>query len=268
MLKNKFKILLLILCFCCSGCREKLIHGLTENEANKLMAQLYAVDAEPRKVQQPDGSWAIAVPSGQASWVLKYLDDTRVMKDTAQKEAQSTSIISSRDEQRFKFERSLSREIEYTLTSIENVLQARVHLNLPPRDPFFGKKLQAAESGSASILLIVTKDFKLLPADISHLVAGAAGIAKEKVTVLLDRSEVQLSRSQESVAPLKEEGFFSFSKILRFCSGVGMQLFFSLLILLGGGFWFFMKLRHKKQKSFSAIAQALQKQTTSQSNIG
>ena len=135
-----FAILILLL----SGCRERIVHDLSETDANRLVAELYRIEAAPAKVQQPDGKWSVAVPGSRAMDAVKHLEQSRLLRELHPQPPAPASIMSSREEQRFQHERALSREIEYTLAGIEGVLQPRVHLNIPARDPFLGQPLPGA----------------------------------------------------------------------------------------------------------------------------
>ncbi len=264
---NKFLPLLFIL-LTISGCKEKLVHDLQENDANKLMAQLYAVNAEPRKIQQSDGKWTIAVPEDQASWVMKYLDEARVMREASPIEP--ASVMSGRDEQRFKYERALSREIEYTLSSLDKVLQVRVHLNLPARDPMFGRKISEDEKGSGSVLLVVAKDFSATENEISKLVSGASGIAAKEVSVLINRSDISALMPtvvEEALPVVKKVEAPAVAKVqkrsFKFSFSPNYEVIASVAILLLGIIWLMMKKKTKRaqKNKFAGIAQALKAQT-------
>lgn len=97
-------------------------------------------------------------------------------------------MLSSREEQRFQFERALSRELESTLGALDGVFEARVHLNLPPIDPIFGQQLSPTK-GTASVLLLVGADFSAHLTEISSMVAGASGIPIGGVSVLVSQSK-------------------------------------------------------------------------------
>ena len=263
---TKFLPLLFIL-LTITGCKEKLVHDLAENDANKLMAQLYAVNAEPRKIQQSDGKWTIAVPEDQASWVMKYLDEARVMREASPIEP--ASVMSGRDEQRFKYERALSREIEYTLASLDKVLQVRVHLNLPARDPMFGRKISEDERGSASVLLVVAKDFSASDTEISKLVAGASGIEAKEVSVLINRSDIAalmpaVPAVEEPVATKPQAvAVKAPRKPFKLSFSPNYEVIASVAILLLGVIWLVMKKKAKKTNNnkFAGIANALKAQT-------
>jgi len=179
--KNILVLILIIL----TGCQEAILHNLTETEANQLMTRLHEVQIPSKKFREPDGKWGLQVPRAKNLEAIKYLSDTRVLRHRSEQLRAGGSLVSSRDEQRFLFERSLSREIESTLAAVDGVLEARVHLNMPAVDPLFGRPLSNKARGSASVLLVFQEESSLDEEQVSSLVAGAAGIEPELITVVL-----------------------------------------------------------------------------------
>lgn len=97
----------------------------------------------------------------------------------------------------------MSGSIESTLRSLDGVREARVHLNLPETDPLLGQS-RSTEGSSGSVLLVVGEDFRGSREEISHLVAGATGIAATAVSVLISAeplSHVEEERDVTHVPP-------------------------------------------------------------------
>ena len=88
----------------------------------------------------------------------------------------------SREEQWFRYERSVAVSIEESLSTIRGVLETRVHLNLPEKDPLFGTK--KLDVGSGSVLLVVDDRYATEKTDVANLVSGAAGIPAQYISVL------------------------------------------------------------------------------------
>lgn len=171
---------------CLANCRETIIHNLSENDANRFLTKLNQSSIEASKDKQSDGMWSISVNKEDSMKALKKLDDSRLLKAVAYASNERSSLISSKEDQKFYFERSLSAEIEKTILSIEGVLEARVHLNIPVTDPILGNRL-ANSKGSGSVLLIVRDKFSMEPEALSQLVSGAAGIEKSQISVLISK---------------------------------------------------------------------------------
>ena len=192
------KWLFIFICLSLSACQEQIIHNLSEGEANRLTAKLHGANIAPQKVRQPDGRWAIAVNDSEALEAIKHLSDARFFRKQSQSLSHRSGFMPSRDDQRFRYERALSQEIESTLTSIQGVLEARVHLNLISTDPLFGKPLRDDEESSGSVLLVTTIKSEIAKEDVAQLVSGASGISAKFISVLIHSAE-QREQSQEEV---------------------------------------------------------------------
>jgi len=177
-------LLLVLLLF--TGCKEQIVHDVNELEANRILTSLHEAKIDGRKVRQADGTWAISVSSSDSLPAIRHLNESRIIRDTAAGLNTRSGIIGSREDQRFRFERALSREIESTLSSIDGVLESRVHLNIPPVDPLFGRRLNDA-SGSASVLVVANKSSAVSREEVVALVAGASGISADVISVLISQ---------------------------------------------------------------------------------
>lgn len=168
----------------CSSCREQIVHNLSETEANRFLTRLLDIKVDAEKEKQPDGKWLISVPERDSATSIKFLDSTRMFRQTRADADERSSVISTREDQRLRSERIVSQNIEDTLTSIAGVLEAHVHLNLPPADPLFGYRLNSS-SGSASVLVVAGQELHLTKEEIISLITGASGIASSAVAVVI-----------------------------------------------------------------------------------
>lgn len=166
-----------------TACQEEILHDLSEREANKALSHLSMARLDAKKVLQADGRWAIAVARDEMVPALTHLDSQRVLASRGGgTQAIKGSMIPSREEQWFRFERSLASSIEESLAAIPGVLEARVHVNVPEEDPLFASSERAG--GSGSVLLVVDDSFSAKDEEIAALVAGATGIPRGVVQVL------------------------------------------------------------------------------------
>ena len=182
-----------------SGCEEQILHDLSEPDANKVLSRLSAGNVGATKVLQSDGRWAISVPRDAIVPALSYLDTNRVLspRTSAVSAGSKGGFVPSREEQWFRYERSVAISIEDSLSAMLGVLEARVHLNLPETDPLFGTRKES--SGSGSVLLVVDARYAARDEEIAALVSGAAGIPGSRVTVLKSQAPqvVGAAHSQE-----------------------------------------------------------------------
>lgn len=250
------KLLLLFLLIVTIGCREQIIHNLSESDANNLLTMLNEISIHATKIKQPDGNWALEVEKEDSIKAIKYLSDSRVLRDVKTSQPGKSSIISSREDQRFQFERSLSGEIESTLMSIEGVLEARVHLHLPARDPLFGQTMEGDESGSGSVLIVAREGFSYTEERLAALVSGAAGIKKEKINVLISmgaNGEEKLTSAKDLITDKKEVISSSPNievKDITTESNMGLMLQIAISLLICGiGIIFYLFRSHKKKSN-------------------
>lgn len=168
-----------------AACREQILHDLDELEANKILTRLNQGGVEAQKIKQADGNWGIEVESSHSMQALNLLNAARALKRSAEIPNKKSDLLSSREEQRFAFERAISHELERTIVSMPGVLEARVHLNMPAADPIFGQDISSGAKSSASVLLVCELGFQNKVEQIQALVSGAAGIEADKVTVII-----------------------------------------------------------------------------------
>jgi type III secretion protein J len=229
-----------------TACRERIVHDLSENEVNRLMTTLSEIPLKSEKIKQADGRWALAVAKRDVMTAIKYLSRARLLQRTTPNRKERGRMIPSREDQRFEFERALSREIEYTLTSVEGVLEARVHLNLPVRDPLFGRPLDEQAGGTASVLLVATPDFALSKEEISLLVSGASGVAPNAIAVLLSGGGPEPAAAPGEETRLNAAPAKTPIAAGRWLRAPGLQIAAVLLLLGFAGLWTAHKLSNRK----------------------
>jgi type III secretion protein J len=173
-----------------AGCDEQILHDLSEQDANKVLSRLSAGALDARKVLQSDGRWAISVSRDLIVPALSFLDNNRVLSPRSSPSSGNSKggFVPSREEQWFRYERSIAASIEDSLSAMLGVLEARVHLNMPETDPLFGSRKE--NTGSGSVLLVVDARYAAKDEEISGLVSGAAGIPANKVTVLKSQAQI------------------------------------------------------------------------------
>ena len=187
--------LMLFLLLFLLGCDEQILHDLSEQDANKVISRLGTGRVDAKKVLQSDGRWAISVSRDSTVPALAFLETNRVLAPRAAQAGSATKsgFVPSREEQWFRYERSVASSIEDSLGTVRGVLEARVHLNLPETDPLFGTRRESI--GSGSVLLVIDEHYSSKDEEIAALVGGAAGIPSTKVNVL--RSLARFEKTTE-----------------------------------------------------------------------
>ncbi len=255
----------LFLLLCLGGCRETIVHDLDESDANQLLTQLDSSGIAVEKNKQSDGKWAIAVASADILKAIQILNDQRLLgsqSDTdLEQVAGSSGLLASREDQLLSLERARGRAIEATLKSMPAVVDARVHLNLPLRDPVFGKSLEKAESGSGSVFLLVNQSFALETENIKSLVAGAVGLTADSITVLISRKLIAqniLATETHAVSPDKSGLLHKLSALSGSLLGGSWlsQLFSISVFLLTVGYCCIVWRRKNVEAKLSSLATA------------
>lgn len=134
---------LLATVFLLAGCgRATLFSDLDERQANDVMAALLAsgVKADKRtsisksgweiRIDQSDFPYAMQVLNSRGLPRQKYVSMCEMFK--------REGFASSATEERARFQCSLEQELAHTLSSYPGVVEARVHIAMPERDPLGG----------------------------------------------------------------------------------------------------------------------------------
>lgn len=172
---------------CClillTACKREVLHDLTESQANTIVARLHTVEIEAQKTRQSDGNWSIVVEEERLQEALLFLARARLVQSspTTSEEAEG-GLFPKNSRGTLSYQKGLGAEIRETLRSLPGVLDAKVHLYLPKQDSLFER--HQVSKGTGSILLIVSTEAHIVNEEIAQLVAGAAGLQHEDVSVL------------------------------------------------------------------------------------
>lgn len=173
------KFLLILLCF--AGCRETILHDLSEHKANKVKLLLARHGIEAIKHREA-GTWAVKVASRHSNGALAVLDRSRMLKRGAERRAEEKpSFVRSKLESERVMERRMAWSIEDTLNSYPGVLEARVHLRLGSPDTPLAK----GRKGNASVLLVADQELGEQLPHVKQLVSGASDIPITNINVVL-----------------------------------------------------------------------------------
>lgn len=120
-----------------SGCsdRVELHRQLSEQEANEVVAELADKHIRAQKIPAKDGV-IVAVNTadiGRAVRTLEAAGLPRVARATLGDTFRKEGVISTPLEERARYIYALSQELEATLSNIDGVIVARVHVVLPER---------------------------------------------------------------------------------------------------------------------------------------
>ena len=190
-----------------AGCGEEALYSrLGEQEANDMVALLSEAALPASKRGDSDGQFTVltspkAFPTAVA--LLRANGLPRERFETIGEIFAKEGFVSSPLEERARLNFALSQEIAHTITSIDGVVMARVHLAVPPRDELSDKVAPA----SASVFVKHRRrvDLSGSVAQIKALVVnGIENLPYGNVTVMLsaaDGESVSIERGAGRPAP-------------------------------------------------------------------
>lgn len=119
------------------ACKDDLYSGLTQRDANEMMAVLAGVGIPASRDVSENGSYVLRVDKEHFPAAIKKLSEHGYPRDkfrTVGELFPGTSMIVSPFEQRTRYIYALNQELTQTVSEFEGVVNARVHVALPDRD--------------------------------------------------------------------------------------------------------------------------------------
>lgn len=174
---------------CTAGCQKEttLYSGLEERQANLVMAELLRADIACHKVAGDENSWSITIGEGDFAEATTLLEQKGLPQRTFQGVSEvfkKSGMVSSPSEERIRFMDALAQDLSRTITTIDGVVDARVHVVLPDNDPFARKKLPS--SAAVAIRTRWDADLTDIIPSVKNLVKNAIeGLQYEKISVTL-----------------------------------------------------------------------------------
>jgi len=209
---NRFGLLAI---FLVAGCNVSVQHGLDEAAANEVVSALDKGGLASKKQAEGDDSsqprrFSVSVAQGDAPAAIELLNAHGLPKSEQGGFAQlygEPSLIPTATEERARFIQALTGEIEKTLTSVEGVVSARVHVVPEERDVFANQDAPRSPSRAAVLLRIDDKKTGLTDDQVRSLVAGSVpGLVPTAVAVVRTKLEHRSASTVEAlvaVGPLR-----------------------------------------------------------------
>jgi type III secretion protein J len=253
------RALTLGLCMLLAACKVELHSGLDERNANEIMAILLkngiSVSREIAKddtltVLVEEKSFAEAVDILQAHSLPRQKFDDLCSVFTGE------GMISSPMEDRARLICALSQELSRTISEIDGVMSARVHVVLPEND--IGRS--NAKPSSASVFIRHHEDAPIdkLSPQIKMLVAnGIEGLVYDKVSVAMVPvvSPVQIATSSNDYVSVA--GFWVHNGSALQAKLTIYTLVALLLIAIGGNGYFYWQSRNRSSRPSPSAAKHL-----------
>ena len=170
-----------------SGCDQeaRLNTNLEEGQANLIVAALLDAGISAHKSPGDEGAWNVEVSQSRFAEAANLLEKKGLPRrafNGVGEVFKKSGMVSSPSEERIRFMDALAQDLARTISGIDGVLDARVHIVLPENDPFARNALPS----SAAVALRARYDADLtdyIPS-IKGLVKNAIeGLAFEKISV-------------------------------------------------------------------------------------
>lgn len=179
-------LMLLAVAVSLQACKEELYTDLGEREANLMVATLLSNGIDANRTVQKNGKLAVTVEEDQFGAAVRVLTDAGLPQTefaTIGSVFKKEGLVASPVQERAQMIYALSEELSRTISQIDGVLTARVHVVLPDNDPL----QRFSAPASASVFIRHEPDLAIdgLIPQIKTLVAnGIAGLTYEKVSVV------------------------------------------------------------------------------------
>ena len=177
------------LAFLAAGCDKetRLNTNLEETQANLIVAALLDAGISAHKSPGDEGAWNVEVAQSRFAEAANLLEKKGLPRrayNGVGEVFKKSGMVSSPSEERIRFMDALAQDLARTISGIDGVLDARVHIVLPENDPFARNALPS----SAAVALRARWDADLTEyvPSIKNLVKNAIeGLSFEKISVTI-----------------------------------------------------------------------------------
>jgi type III secretion protein J len=188
-----------------SGCGNKVLHeNLTEQHANEIVAVLYDAGISAEKEKSGETSWSVSVPGSEVSSATNILSANGLPKQEFESLGtvfKKTGMSSTPAEERARWNFGKSQELEKTITDMEGVISARVHLAVPEPDPLS----REAKPSAASIYVKFRTgyDMRSKQGAIKTMLSNSIeGLSYDRVSVYMEPAQsLPLSKRKTDMMP-------------------------------------------------------------------
>jgi type III secretion protein J len=230
------RALVLLAALLLSACETELYNNLDQRQANEMVATLQQRGIPAQRVAVKGGQYTVVVDKDRFAESITILKDAGLPRQEFQTMGQvfkKDGLVSSPTQERAQMIFALSQELSGTVSEIDGVLSARVHLVLPENDPL----RQQLVPSSASVFIRHRSNAPVgnLVPQVKMLVAnGVAGLSYDKVSVVLVPVDSQKPSQGQDLEMVSFLGLW----MHRDNVAQAMWMFFglvALVVLLAGG---------------------------------
>jgi type III secretion protein J len=226
------------------ACSLEVLHDLEEPEANDAVLCLERRGIPVDKLRSERGGrarYAVSVPRSEGVAALSALGEAGLPRPRGQGVGDllgGSPLLSSSQKERVLLERAVAGELARTLQAVDGVVEARVHLVVPERDPLAAPEGEATRPRASALLRTTRPRLGATAAELRRLVAGAvAGLSEDAVSLVVVEARPASAPAASSSSPVGVARLGPFlvareSRGLLLASVSGSLL---LLVLLGVG---------------------------------
>ena len=186
--------ILFLLSFILAGCQIDLYSGLSENDVNNMMSILLSNDIAAEKIKnKKEATYTLAIDKSKIPESVQLLKEHGYPKEKIEKMSElfkQEGLVSSPTEERARYIYALSQSVQETLSNIDGVLVARVHVVMPENNPYTDKI--APSSASVFIKYHPRTNLSDIKSEIKMIVeASIEGLTYDNVTVILLPAQIK-----------------------------------------------------------------------------
>jgi len=175
-------------CLTLAACAEaELYTGLSERDANDMVAVLKSSGLGAEKSTKDGKTWTLVAPKSEFSQAVALLEARGLPKERFENLGEifkKDGFISSPLEEHARLIYGLSQELSTTISAMDGVIVARVHIALPDPDPL--AESQKPSSASVFIKYDPQVDISTQVGPIKSLVVNSVeGLSYDRVSVVL-----------------------------------------------------------------------------------
>ncbi|WPB57940.1 type III secretion system inner membrane ring lipoprotein SctJ [Xylophilus sp. GOD-11R] len=181
---RRVALCLLVVTLC--ACRSDLFTAMSEPDCNEALAVLLSAGIAADKASPDNGkTWNLRVPEDRIVRALELLRERGLPRSHFSSLGElfkKDGLISTPVEERVRFVHGISQELSETLSRMDGVIVARVHIVLPNNDPLATE----VKPSSASVFIKYRPDLAVssLMSPVKNLVAHSVeGLSYEQVSV-------------------------------------------------------------------------------------
>lgn len=222
-----------------TGCAKiVLFSNLQEKEVNEMMAILLSRGIPAQKVVGTvENLWSVEVSQENIAQAVDVLNAYGYPQDNFEslgKVFQKSGLVSSPSEERIRFMYALSQSLAETISQVDGVLTARVHVVLQNNDPF--SDIKSPSSASVFIKYRRGSGVEGLASQIKRLVANSIeGLSYDKISLVYVPSDINQGVEFPIAVPQQA------APNTRLWWIISLAALLLLMAIVGGGYWWYLQ---------------------------